>query len=131
MLTGVWVILIFLFAMLPAALSLLQLRWWERRGERDWRLLRGRAYGRAPHRQSSRRFPAVRRLARVQGIRRQETAIPEFRHVNGVGYLIGDLGCEFNARSPYVRCAVNPLGPCKGCRAYQAKSLDTASVSVG
>lgn len=33
---------------------------------------------------------------------------------------IGDLRCRFNARSPYLRCAVNPLGPCETCQAYAA-----------
>lgn len=29
--------------------------------------------------------------------------------------FIGDQDCLNNARSPYVRCAVNPCGPCEGC----------------
>jgi hypothetical protein len=33
---------------------------------------------------------------------------------------IGDLTCSYNARSPYLRCAVNPLGPCENCEYYQA-----------
>jgi hypothetical protein len=33
---------------------------------------------------------------------------------------IGDLTCFYNARSPYLRCAVNPLGPCENCEYYQA-----------
>ena len=41
-------------------------------------------------------------------------------HVDGLGYIIGDLSCQFNARSPHLRCAVNPSGPCHGCIAYQA-----------
>ena len=44
----------------------------------------------------------------------------EQRYIEGVGYIIGDLTCKFNARSSQVRCAVNPLGPCKGCRDYQS-----------
>ncbi len=119
MLTGLLVLLIFLFALLPAALCCLQLRWLDRYGDAYWQSLHGRF---------PRRFRSVRRSTRVQGIRRQETSVPEFRYVNGVGYFIGDLGCAFNARSPHVRCAVNPLGPCKGCRAYQAKSFDSASI---
>ncbi|WP_052055666.1 DUF6464 family protein [Myxosarcina sp. GI1] len=34
---------------------------------------------------------------------------------------IGDLSCLYNARSPYIRCAVNPQGPCKECFYYQKK----------
>lgn len=28
---------------------------------------------------------------------------------------IGDRLCQYNARSPYLRCAINPLGPCETC----------------
>ncbi|NMG20610.1 hypothetical protein DP116_14545 [Brasilonema bromeliae SPC951] len=41
-------------------------------------------------------------------------------YLEGVGYLVGDISCKFNARSGYLRCAVNPTGPCEGCRLYQA-----------
>ncbi len=44
----------------------------------------------------------------------------EQRYIEGVGYIIGDITCKFNARSSQVRCAVNPLGPCKDCRDYQS-----------
>lgn len=43
----------------------------------------------------------------------------EQQYIEGVGYIIGDLTCKFNARSSNVRCAVNPLGPCKDCLDYQ------------
>lgn len=33
------------------------------------------------------------------------------------GY-IGDPSCRYNALSPELRCAVNPYGPCKGCKDY-------------
>lgn len=33
--------------------------------------------------------------------------------------IIGDRTCQFNAHSPYIRCAVNPQGPCQGCRHYE------------
>jgi Family of unknown function (DUF6464) len=41
---------------------------------------------------------------------------PEEQYIEGVGYIIGDISCKYNARSPYVRCAVNPSGLCEGCR---------------
>jgi len=44
----------------------------------------------------------------------------DHRYVEGVGYMIGDLSCQFNARSSYLRCAVNPMGDCKTCSQYQA-----------
>lgn len=34
------------------------------------------------------------------------------------GY-IGEWSCLYNARSPLLRCAVNPLGPCESCPQYQ------------
>ncbi|MBD3883242.1 hypothetical protein IFO70_15860 [Phormidium tenue FACHB-886] len=33
-------------------------------------------------------------------------------------WIIGNVTCRFNARSVLVRCAVNPSGPCDGCRHY-------------
>ncbi|WNZ23021.1 hypothetical protein HJG54_09220 [Leptolyngbya sp. NK1-12] len=44
---------------------------------------------------------------------------PDFHYVEGIGYMIGDLSCRFNARSGHIRCAVNPCGPCEGCSHYQ------------
>jgi hypothetical protein len=49
------------------------------------------------------------------------TILNECRHsqeryyVEGVGYLIGDRTCKFNAQSVYIRRTVNPLGLCKDC----------------
>jgi hypothetical protein len=45
---------------------------------------------------------------------------PELVYVPGAGYVIGNLSCRFNARSPQLRCAVNPSGPCAGCRFYES-----------
>jgi hypothetical protein len=36
-------------------------------------------------------------------------------------YFIGDITCKYNAHSPYVRCAVNPCGPCDRCSFYEEK----------
>ncbi|MBF2063720.1 MAG: hypothetical protein IGS39_04730 [Calothrix sp. C42_A2020_038] len=44
-------------------------------------------------------------------------------YLEGVGYLIGDISCQYNARSGYIRCAVNPTGPCEGCRFYQPREV--------
>ncbi|PSB23242.1 hypothetical protein C7B61_10555 [filamentous cyanobacterium CCP1] len=41
--------------------------------------------------------------------------------INGC-WVIGDMTCLYNARSELVRCAVNPSGPCKGCRFYEGRS---------
>ena len=50
------------------------------------------------------------------------TRDPEEQYIEGVGYVIGDLTCSYNARSPYIRCAVNPDGLCQDCRHYQSKA---------
>ncbi|MBW4521132.1 MAG: hypothetical protein KME16_15720 [Scytolyngbya sp. HA4215-MV1] len=42
------------------------------------------------------------------------------RYIEGMGYIIGDITCRFNARSCYVRCAVNPCGPCRDCSFYES-----------
>ncbi len=42
-------------------------------------------------------------------------------YLEGVGFLIGDISCKFNARSGYLRCAINPNGPCESCRYYEPK----------
>lgn len=43
----------------------------------------------------------------------------EHHYIEGVGLLIGDVSCYYNARSAYIRCAVNPEGPCENCPHYQ------------
>ncbi len=49
-------------------------------------------------------------------------------YLEGVGYLIGDISCRFNARSGYLRCAVNPEGPCDSCRHYQEVGEKSKSI---
>lgn len=34
-------------------------------------------------------------------------------------WVLGDATCLYSARSELVRCAVNPIGPCEGCRFYE------------
>ncbi|MEA5514687.1 DUF6464 family protein [Nodularia sp. UHCC 0506] len=50
-------------------------------------------------------------------------------YLEGVGYLIGDISCKFNARSGYIRCAVNPSGPCQTCRYYEPRELAASEKS--
>ncbi|WP_071188767.1 DUF6464 family protein [Trichormus sp. NMC-1] len=50
-------------------------------------------------------------------------------YLEGVGYLVGDISCQFNARSGYIRCAVNPSGPCKDCHYYEPKELGITAFS--
>ncbi|MEO0535998.1 MAG: DUF6464 family protein [Cyanobacteria bacterium P01_A01_bin.123] len=51
------------------------------------------------------------------------TRLPNSQMIEGVGTIVGDISCEFNARSPYLRCAINPCGPCDGCRHYRSRKL--------
>lgn len=57
-----------------------------------------------------------RRFARLATLRDVQT-------IEGVGAIIGDISCEFNARSPYLRCAINPCGPCDDCGHYRSREL--------
>ena len=52
---------------------------------------------------------------------------PEAIYIPGVGFVIGDISCQFNGRSPFIRCAVNPTGPCAECRFYQERPPSTLS----
>ncbi|NJO40963.1 MAG: hypothetical protein HC865_10000 [Cyanobacteria bacterium RU_5_0] len=42
----------------------------------------------------------------------------ERSQING-HWVLGDATCRYNAHSELVRCAVNPIGPCKTCRFYE------------
>ncbi|MEH2032532.1 MAG: DUF6464 family protein [Nostoc sp.] len=68
-------------------------------------------------RQAAVNFPAV------QGRQNVRPVAGDRYYLEGVGYLIGDISCKFNARSGYIRCAINPEGPCNGCRHYEPKEL--------
>jgi Family of unknown function (DUF6464) len=47
----------------------------------------------------------------------------EQQYVEGIGYVVGDFTCRYNARSAQIRCAVNPSGPCQDCPAYESISF--------
>ena len=36
--------------------------------------------------------------------------------------ILGNSDCIHNAQSPFLRCAINPLGPCEGCRDFEQAS---------
>jgi hypothetical protein len=44
---------------------------------------------------------------------------PAERSLMNGHWIIGNSSCLYNAQSELVRCAVNPHGPCEGCRFYQ------------
>ncbi|WP_392482018.1 DUF6464 family protein [Nostoc sp. C110] len=66
----------------------------------------------------------------VQGRQNLRPIDSDRYYLEGVGYLIGDISCKFNARSGYMRCAVNPDGPCNGCRHYEPKGLPGSEKGV-
>ena len=47
--------------------------------------------------------------------------LPRERRRPVTKYFIGDTTCANNARSPYLRCAINPEGPCDECIHYEKK----------
>ena len=49
----------------------------------------------------------------------QESKRPEETTQIGDRYIVGNADCRFNARSEIMRCAVNPDGPCQGCRYFE------------
>lgn len=75
-------------------------------------------------RTSLRMRQAARNAVTNRSLREFSTPTDSDRYyLEGVGYLIGDISCKYNARSGYMRCAVNPSGPCQDCRHYEPKEL--------
>jgi Family of unknown function (DUF6464) len=46
----------------------------------------------------------------------QSAIRPEEQSLIDGEWVIGDATCIYNARSILLRCAVNPIGPCEGCK---------------
>jgi Family of unknown function (DUF6464) len=98
------VVLILAIALTPALLS-----WWELRQNNRCTL------------RSERRPRQTHRALRPVASRDQPV---DLTYSPGVGYWIGDFSCCYNARSAYLRCAVNPTGPCQTCHLYKSLNLD-------
>lgn len=94
-------IFILVFGLTPSLFSLWMMRQADARAQERLRL--------AMESVASRRLPGL-------------TLLPEQHYVDGLGYVIGDFTCRFNARSSYIRCAVNPHGPCQECSLYEPRS---------
>ena len=73
---------------------------------------------------------AAAQLAVANRPLRTQLATADRTYVEGLGYPIGDITCEYNARSNYIRCAINPAGPCEDCRYYQARTLDVRGEKI-
>lgn len=98
-------ILIFIVGLIPALISLAMMRKAEAQAQER---LRSAIAASANHR-FQRSFPQM--------------LSQDYQYVEGIGYLMGDSTCRFNARSAYLRCAVNPSGPCHECPYYESKEL--------
>ncbi|NEP63491.1 MAG: hypothetical protein F6K31_42445 [Symploca sp. SIO2G7] len=55
---------------------------------------------------------------------------PDEHYIDGIGLMIGDITCQLNARSPHIRCAVNPMGPCDDCRSFEGRSYEHLLESI-
>ncbi|MEG4353469.1 DUF6464 family protein [Microcoleus sp. LAD1_D5] len=73
---------------------------------------------------------AAARLAVANRPMRTQLPTADRTYIQSLGYSIGDITCEYNARSNYIRCAVNPSGPCQDCRYYQARTLDVRDQKI-
>ncbi|MEM1426012.1 MAG: DUF6464 family protein [Cyanobacteria bacterium P01_H01_bin.130] len=88
---------------------------------RDSATQRLRAFGGG--RQVAQRLSTAASVATARAVRGRSPIPedPEALYIPEVGFVIGDISCQFNGRSPFIRCAVNPSGPCADCRYYQER----------
>ena len=100
--TSLQVGVIFAVAIMPAIATVFALRRQKTQTVAQVRLARPVAQGLSSHRNGRSPIPDE----------------PEALYIPGVGFVIGDISCRFNGRSPFLRCAVNPCGPCADCHAY-------------
>ncbi|QEY31774.1 hypothetical protein EVJ50_05445 [Synechococcus sp. RSCCF101] len=80
-------------------------RWWEHRG-RPYLILQRR------HRYGLRRGRYVLASIALQVRPQKQPADAQWWQGR---WVIGDPACRYNARSPLLRCAVLPEGPCSSC----------------
>lgn len=97
------ILLIFVVGLTPAIIS----AWMSVRADRD-----------------EKRGEASAPSAFGQGMMKLMDGNTDMHFVEGLGYMMGDITCDLNARSPYLRCAINPMGPCDGCSSYAPKVLE-------
>jgi Family of unknown function (DUF6464) len=64
---------------------------------------------------------AVSERFRLRSIRSTRPYNPDEHYVDGIGLVIGDITCQLNARSSFLRCTPNPYGPCKDCAEYEGR----------
>lgn len=71
--------------------------------------------------QAQRRLQAAMNF--TSSVRRTNIQLPpDSYHIEGVGYVIGDISCQYNSMSVYMRCALHPCATsCENCRDYTPK----------
>ncbi|MEM9772335.1 MAG: DUF6464 family protein [Cyanobacteria bacterium P01_D01_bin.73] len=109
---GLTIFCMFVIAIAPAIAALLSLR--QIQAQRMAAIANTRLA-----RRLARRLVAASMVNSVAGGRSPVPDDPEAIYIPDFGFVIGDISCQFNGRSPYLRCAVNPDGPCANCRSYQ------------
>ncbi|MEB3310332.1 MAG: DUF6464 family protein [Snowella sp.] len=75
-------------------------------------------------RRAKRRFnEQMRRIRVLNHYRRRIHRDSHFLPIPDETYqdAIGDISCRNNAKSPYLRCAINPSGPCEDCSHYEKR----------
>ncbi|MGF1457521.1 MAG: DUF6464 family protein [Leptolyngbyaceae cyanobacterium] len=75
-------------------------------------------------------FGRAMEVAAQRGLKAALQRDQDLNYVEGIGYVIGDFSCAMNARSPYLRCAMNPCGPCHGCQYYEAPIVREVVMTV-
>ncbi len=51
----------------------------------------------------------------------QSASRPEEQSLIDGQWVIGDATCVYNARSTLIRCAIQPIGPCEGCKYWESR----------
>jgi len=75
-------------------------------------------------------FGRAMEVAAQRGLKAAIQRDRDLNYVEGIGYVIGDFSCQMNARSPYLRCAMNPCGPCDGCQFYEPPVFQEVAKTV-
>lgn len=58
-------------------------------------------------------------LEQAQGGPQEWMADRDYSYLLDAPKTIGDASCVNNAKSAYLRCAINPDGPCEGCKHFE------------
>jgi hypothetical protein len=72
-------------------------------------------------RRSKRRFQARIRQIRAESVPNRAVTGDFFEVPEERSFFIGETSCRYNARSPHLRCAIDPSGPCEGCLHYESR----------